>query len=189
MQSLRSWSHILASLALICVLLAISATPPAAAVTTPLVYGPSGTLFAGRPAVLLPVQVTQVQKLGATTVLVTYDPDVIELVSCTRSPAFNVGVCNPDVDRNGDGKADAVRFNALSLDGVTTADTPVALVKITWQAVTGVITGTVTTLGVEVETFADVDGKPMAQAKVDGQVTVLPPSALKMTFLPLVTRR
>ena len=61
-----------------------------------------------------------------------------------------MGLCNTTLDRNGDGKADAVLFNIVSLNGVSAAGSPVALAQITWAAVDTVAGAVTATLGVEV---------------------------------------
>ena len=105
-----------------------------------------------------PCTVTDVQKLGAATVVVGYDPASLKPVACQRGPAFDVGVCNRTYDRDGDGTADAVFFTVLSLNGVSTpTGTAVPLVNITWQAVAAVPDERTTALTVEVRTFTDTD--------------------------------
>ena len=98
----------------------------------------------------------------------------------SRSPAsgntlFDVGLCNITYDRNSDGTPDAVLFNVVSLQGVSATSTPVTLANITWQAVAKVDTTQITNLTVQVQTFADTDGKPLPFTAQDGQLTLLPP--------------
>ncbi len=188
MWSLRRRSQRRIWLVLMCVWLAAYTAPRTGASTAPLVSAAGGSLYASGLAAPLPVQVAGVQKLGAATVLVTYDPALIKPVGCARSLAFDVGLCNTSVDQDGDGVNDAVRFNAISLTGVTAADTPVMLANISWQAVADVTTETLTTVGLEVETFADVDGKPLAHTALSGEVMVLPPLPRQKTFLPFLSR-
>ena len=117
-----------------------SPAPITAPDVTPLVAAAGGSLTSGAPgpSAVFPVTVTDVQKLGAASVLVGYDPASLKPVACQRGPAFDVGVCNRTYDRNGDGTADAVLFAVLSLNGVSTTDTAVPLANITWQAVAAV---------------------------------------------------
>ena len=80
------------------------------AAETPLVHAVAGNLTSGAPGptVVLPVQVTNVQGLGAAAVLVDYNPASIKAVGCQRNVLFDIGVCNSAYDRNGDGTPDAV---------------------------------------------------------------------------------
>jgi hypothetical protein len=184
--------------ALLIVLLAttLTAGPPApitAADVTPLVAAASGSLTSGAPgpSAVLPITVTDVQKLGAASVLVGYDPASLKPVACQRGPAFDVGVCNRTYDRDGDGTADAVLFAVLSLNGVSATGTAVPLANITWQAVAAVQDERVTVLTVEVRTFTDADGRPLEHTAQDGQITLLPPlppPTIRRTHLPLVLR-
>ena len=142
------------------------------------------------PSAIFPVTVTGVQKLGAASVLVGYDPARIKPTACQRGPAFDVGVCNPSYDRDSDGTPDAVLFAVLSLNGVSVTDTPVPLANITWQAIAAVQDESVTALTVEVRTFTDTDGKPLARATQEGQITLLPPPPLtiRRSYLPVILR-
>ena len=159
---------------------------------TPLVAAASGSLTSGAPgpSAVFPVTVTDVQKLGAASVLVGYDPASLKPVACQRGPAFDVGVCNRTYDRDGDGTADAVLFAVLSLNGVSTTDTAVPLANITWQAVAAVQGETTTALTVEVRTFTDTDGLPLTYTTQDGRITLLPPlpTTIRRIYLPLVLR-
>jgi hypothetical protein len=184
--------------ALLIVLLAaaVAAGPPAlitAANVTAVVAAASGSLTSGAPgpSAVLPVTVTDVQKLGAATVVVGYDPASLKPVACQRGPAFDVGVCNRTYDRDGDGTADAVLFAVLSLNGVSTTGTAVPLANITWQAVAAVQSETTAALTVEVRTFTDTDGRPLAFTTQNGQITLLPPlppPTIRRTYLSLVLR-
>ena len=137
----------------------------------------SGNLVSGAPgpSQVLPVEVANVQGLGAATVLVGYDPNILKVVACQRNVLFDVGLCNINYDRNSDGKPDAVLFNVVSLRGVSATSSPVVLVSITWQAVAAVDAARSTNLTVQVQTFTDTDGKPLAHTAQDGQITLLPP--------------
>jgi hypothetical protein len=164
-----------------------SPVPITAADMTPLVAAASGSLTSGAPgpSAVFPITVSDIQKLGAATVVVGYDPASLKPVACQRGPAFDVGVCNRTYDRDGDGTADAVLFAVLSLNGVSTTGTAVPLANITWQAVTAVQDERVTALTVEVRTFTDTDGRPMNYTTQDGQITLLPP--LPATKTPTAT--
>ena len=169
-----------------------SPAPITSAGVTPLVAAAGGSLTSGAPgtSAVLPITVTDVQKLGAASVLVGYDPASLKPVACQRSPAIDVSVCNRNYDRDGDGTADAVFFSVLSLNGVSSTGTAVPLANITWQAVVAVQSETTTALTVEVRTFSDTDGRPLAYATQDGQITLLPslPPTIRRSYLPLVSR-
>lgn len=162
------------------------ATPAAAAV-----QAANGTLFVPGPAVALPVQVTNVQQCGAATVLVVYDPASVQPIACQRGTAFDVGLCNIAYDRNADGTADAVLFNVVSLEGVSAGETPVTLVDITWKAAAGVQPPAHADLGVQVETFTDVNAVPLAVTAQGGRITIevgtTPPQKFYL-YLPVVAR-
>jgi hypothetical protein len=163
-------------------------TPTTAAEVPAVVSAASGSLTTGAPSpnAVFPITVTSVQKLGAASVLVGYDPASLKPVACQRGPAFDVGVCNRSYDRDGDGTADAVFFAVLSLNGVSATDAAVPLTNITWQAVAAVQDKEVTALTVEVRTFTNTDGVPMTYTTQDGQFTLLPPP--RRTYLPFTLR-
>jgi hypothetical protein len=167
-------------------------TPTTAADVPAVVAAASGALPSGAPgpSTVFPITVTSVQKLGAASVLVGYDPAVLKPVACQRGPALDVGVCNRSYDRDGDGTADAVLFAVLSLNGVSATGTAVPLANITWQAIAAVQDEEVTALTVEVRTFTNTDGVPMTYTTQDGQITLLPPVVVqeRKTYLPLVSR-
>ncbi len=156
----------------------LSAGPPRhmAAAATPVVRAAGGSLPSGSPGpeLALPVEVIGVQGLGAASILVGYDPTRIRPIACQRGPAFDVGVCNLDYDRDSDGTPDAVLFAVLSLYGVS-AEGAAPLALITWQAVAAVEAARSTILAVAVRTFTDADGRPLPYTTEDGQITLLPP--------------
>ena len=126
------------------------------------------------------------QGLGAATVVVGYDPAVLEVAGCRPNPEFDLGLCNPQFDRDEDGEPDAVRFNVVSLEGLSAADdAPLNLADITWAVVGRPEVGTVSTLEVEVLTFDAWDATPIDVSAENGQVTVVA-GALHMVFLPLI---
>jgi len=146
----------------------------------------SGVIGPDRAPLTLPVQVANVQRLGATTVQVGFDPARLRVTGCQRGVAFDVGLCNTQVDRNGDSVADAVRFNVVSVNGVNAVPTPIPLAHITW-AITGTIAGAITTtLSVEVQTFADADGGPLSVVSEHGQITIA--ALLTATPTPTATQ-
>ena len=164
-----------------------SPAPITAPDAPPVVAAASGSLTSGAPgpSAVLPITVTDVQKLGAASVVVGYDPASLKPVACQRGPAFDVSVCNRTYDRDGDGTADAVLFAVLSLNGVSATDTAIPLANITWQAVAAVQDAKVTVLTVEVRTFADADGRPLTYTTQEGQITLMP--ALPPTMTPTPT--
>ena len=189
--------HSLARLGLILVMLVFALPRPAAAQGSDVAAGPDATatvlaaggkLVSGSAVANLPIQVINVEKLGAATVLVGFDPALLSATGCQRNASFDVGLCNRSVDRNGDGKADAVLFNVVSLAGMSAGAAPLTLATITWQAVGAVTNDTLTTLGVQVQTFADVSGNPLAHVAQDGAVVVRPPPPVFRTYLPLLRR-
>lgn len=161
--------------ALLIVTLAWGHQPPVRAAEPAIVYASGGSLVSGTPgpAAVLPVQAANVQSLGAATVLVGYDPASLKAIACQRNTLFDVGLCNTTYDRNADGTPDAVLFNVVSLLGVS-APGPVVLTNITWQSVTAVSEATITALSVQVQTFADTEGKPLSHSGQNGEITLLP---------------
>lgn len=134
--------------------------------------GSGAILQVGSP-ITLPLEVIQVQDLGAVTVIVGYDPAVLTVAGCRRNPAFNVGLCNTALDRDADGTPDAVYFNLVSLNGLSALDgEPLSLVEIAWLVDGDPEPGTATSFKVDVTTFADTDGLPMDVSAENGQVTV-----------------
>lgn len=146
----------------------------------------SGSILQNGGVVTLPVEAVGVRDLGAATVVVGYDPAVLEVAGCRHNPEFDLGICNPDFDRDEDGTPDAVRFNVISLEGrSTTDDIPLNLVDITWTVAGRPDVGSRSTLEVEVLTFDTWDGASIGVAVETGQVAVVAGSA-NVVFLPLV---
>lgn len=140
-----------------------------------LVRASDGVVTIPGNATSLPVEVSGVQQLGAATITLDYDPDVLHPTSCQRNPLFEVGLCNLDLDRDSNGVADAVRFNVVSLDGVDVpASTPLMLVEISWQGVSMPGSGNESVIEVQVETFTDVDALPLDFTAQNGVITLIP---------------
>lgn len=139
--------------------------------------------------VSLAVTVGDVQKLGAATIVVEYDPAVLKPISCQRGSQFGIGLCNLTLDLDGDSTFDAVRFNAISITGVTVGPESTApLAQISWQAVSAGSVDSTTILTVTIDTLTDVDGIPIPAVTQNGRVTLLPaPAPAPRIFLPLVT--
>lgn len=66
---------------------------PARAAETAVVRAAGGSLVSGTPgpAVVLPIEVVNMQGLGAATVLVDYDPASLKAIACQRNTLFDVG--------------------------------------------------------------------------------------------------
>jgi len=152
----------------------------------PVVRAGSGSILQDGGTVTLPVEALGVQDLGAATVVVGYDPAVLEVAGCRPNPEFDLGLCNPEFDRDEDGEPDAARFNVVSLEGLSAAvDVPLNLADITWAVAGRPDAGTVTTLEIEVLTFDRWDATPIPALAENGQVTVVA-GAAHTVFLPLV---
>lgn len=139
--------------------------------------------------VSLGVTVSDVQNLGAATVLLAYDPTVLTPTACQRGSQFGFGLCNLQIDQDDDGTFDAVRFNVLSLSGIAVdADSKADLALISWQVIAESAIGATTPLTVTIDTLADIDGIPISAGAQNGTVTILPaPTPVPPVFLPLVT--
>ena len=148
-----------------------------------------GAIAYQAPPVSLAVTVSDVQNLGAATVLLAYDPAVLTPTACQRGSQFGFGLCNLQVDQDDDGTFDAVRFNVLSLSGITVdADSKADLALISWQVSAETAIGTSTPLTVTIDTLADTNGIPISAAAQNGAITILPaPTPVPPVFLPLVT--
>lgn len=161
----------------------------------------SGVMQAYGDSVTLPVEVTEVVGLGAATIVAGFDPMMLTAADCARNPAFDVGLCNIGYDRDGDGVTDAVLFNVISLEGVSTGGgAAVTLVEITWVAGPQAGAGA-TTVDVAVQTFADTDAQPLAVRSESGQITLtagstptptptsVPHSGQNGLYLPFIAER
>jgi hypothetical protein len=134
----------------------------------------SGMIQQDGATVTLPVEAIEVQNLGAATVMVGYDPAVLQVDGCQRNPAFDAGMCNPQFDRDDDGLPDAVRFNVVSLEGLSPVEeAPLNLADITWAEVREPCLEITSTLEVEVLTFSGWDGIPITVSAENGRVTVV----------------
>ncbi len=170
---------------------AVPPLPDTAPRLAALVEAANGVVLVPGSPVSLPVQVRDVSKLGAATVLVAYDPAILKAAACQRNAAFDVGLCNTAHDRNADGIADAVLFNIVSIQGVSAGETPVMLVNIAWEAAAGVQPPASASLDVQVQTFTDTSGSPMAVTAQDGQIIIKAgptPVPRRHIYLPLALR-
>ena len=144
-----------------------------------------GGLFAGPATPLtLPIQVENVEELGAATIWVGYDPTLLSVTACRPNSAFDVGLCNPLADRNQDGAVDAVLFNVVALDGLGAAGQPVDLAQITWRQV-GKPGDAPAQLTLFVETFTNAAADPIPFESFAGQILL---SAQTVLYLPVLNR-
>lgn len=134
----------------------------------------SGTILQAGNPITLPVEAVNVQNLAAVTVMVSYDPAVLRVAGCQCNPAFETWTkCNTQLDDDGDSQPDAVVFNMLSWDGLSAGEgAPLNLANIAWGVAGTPDPGTVSTLIVEVLTFADPFGIPISRSAENGQITV-----------------
>jgi hypothetical protein len=133
----------------------------------------SGMIVPPGGTVTLPVEAIGVQNLCAATVEVGYDPVQLSVAGCQRNPEFDLGLCNQELDRDEDGLPDAVRFNVISMNGLSaTEEVPLNLADITWAVVGEACLKITSTLEVEVSTFADPLGIPISVSAEDGGVMI-----------------
>ncbi|NOZ72202.1 MAG: hypothetical protein GXP38_09855 [Chloroflexi bacterium] len=151
-----------------------------------LVQAESGSVMIPGSAVPLPVEVSDVQQLGAATITLGYDPQILKPTLCQRNPVFEVGLCNLELDRDGDGVADAVRFNVVSLEGVdVSAGNSLLLAEISWEGVNMPGSGNESVLEVQVETFTDVNALPLDVTSENGVITLIPALTPSPTPTPI----
>jgi len=115
--------------------------------------------------------------LGAVTVEIDYDAEVVVATACTADPggAFDMALCNVD-----DGPS-TVTLTALSTVGVS--GSPV-LAEITFHAVG--TAGQVSPLLLTPTTFVDPDGNAIAVLVEDGTITIWLPT--EMRYVPLTLK-
>ncbi len=121
--------------------------------------------------------------LGAASLDLRYDPDLLEIVTCTANPdsALDLGSCNPDYAE------ETLRFNAISAAGLTGTGTLM-------QAIFRLKAGELASLPAEALQLADVtsfgpDGEPLAWRLLDPAVDTDPPAPSapeKSLYLPAV---
>ena len=116
--------------------------------------------------------------LGAATIDISYDPAVVDAVSCSADPsgAFDSKVCNANFDNDGV-NPDTVRFSLISTGGVGGS---LSLANITFQAVGS--GGAATTLSINPVTFTDINGTPIPVSSGNGSVSIPSPTE---TFTPI----
>ncbi len=106
--------------------------------------------------------------LGAATVELRFDPQVLQPIACVADPAhgFDLALCNKDFDNDGIG-TDAIRLNALSSTGLTGG---ALLAEITFQAISP--DGSASILELIADTFANTGGNPLDLSIYDGKAFV-----------------
>lgn len=156
--------------------------------TNAIVSQTSGELPLGGATRVFPVNVSNVQNLGAVTVRVAYDPMQIIPVAYQRNPAFPTGFHNLHFDQNGDGTADTVRFNVISTDGISvTAGVQLPMASITWQTTGTATLAASTILSVTVDTFANAQGIAMPVSAQSGVITFVAAPSATPTATPTPT--
>ncbi len=148
----------------------------------------SGELPLSGATRIFPVNVSNVQNLGAATVRVAYDPAQIIPVAYQRNPAFPTGFHNLHFDQNGDGTADTVRFNVIATDGISvTTGAQLPMASITWQTTGTTTLAASTILSVTVDTFADAQGIAMPVSAQNGVITFVAAPTETPTTTPTAT--
>ena len=106
--------------------------------------------------------------LGAATVQLHYDPQILRPVTCTADPDndFDFGLCNTDFDNDGIG-TDAVKLNAISTAGFSGVT---RLAEITFQAIGP--DGSASNLELVADTFANTSGIPLDLSIQDGKALI-----------------
>ncbi len=123
------------------------------------------TLIPGNTiSVTVTLSITGTRKLGAATMLLRYDPQVVRPTMCSQ-PEEIMGYCNPAFDP----EAGLVKFNLVSSDGLTGT---LHAYDVWFEVVSGVAAGEISDLVLIVEHFADTMGSPMSWQAVNGSITV-----------------
>ncbi|MFQ5810723.1 MAG: cohesin domain-containing protein, partial [Armatimonadota bacterium] len=123
------------------------------------------TLTPGNSIVIaVTMSITGTRKLGAATVLLRYDPQVVRPTLCSQ-PEPITGYCNPAFDP----EAGLVKFNLVSSDGLTGT---LHACDVRFEVASGAAAGAASDLVLIVEHFADPLGSPMSWQAVNGSVTV-----------------
>ncbi len=105
--------------------------------------------------------------LGAATIEVSYNPNVLDATNCgTGTSDGSLVLCNKDFDNDGV-NPDIVR---LSVAFVPVASGPLHLVDITFEAVGG--PGSSTPLTLNVTIFIDGDNQPLLHEATNGLITI-----------------
>ena len=121
----------------------------------------------GSDTVRLEVQNVDAPGIGAVTVDLRYDNTVVDATACVKDPGspLDSALCKPDY------QPDKVRMSGLSPAG---ASGNIPLADITFQAIGQV--GECSSLEVQVETFTDPSGTPIARTVHNGQFCIAAPS-------------
>ncbi len=158
--------------------------------TSAIVSNASGELPLGGTTRVFPVNVSNVQNLGAATVMVAYDPALVVPVNCQRNPVFPSGLCNWQDEPSERCPASTVCFNVLaSFDEAVSvaADAQLPMVSITWQATGMASLSSSTTLSVTVDTFADAQSIAMPVSAQNGVITFVAAPTATPTATPTST--
>lgn len=159
-----------------------------------LVQAAGGTVAINGGSVSLPLLVSDTTDLGAATIVVQYDPSLLSPTACRPSSTFDVSLCNLAYDVDLDGVADGVRFNVISIAGVTVGISPtLALAEIVWTTTQTATLGGSSALSVTVNTFTDTSGRPMAVTAQSGLIRFTPEVIATPTpailYLPSIQQR
>jgi len=121
------------------------------------------------PGTSLPVPLTlnisEPHKLGAGTVLLRYDPQVLRPTQCGLSAGV-MGYCNPGFDP----AQGLVKLNLVTGAGLTGS---LAAAEIIFEAASGALPGATSGLVLIVEHVADVAGAPLTWTAVNGSVSIV----------------
>ena len=147
--------------------IAVSAGMPDVLLRVGDALGGEVTVAAGATA---PVSVTMVitgaHRVGAATILLEYDPQVVRPVSCTRlATELDGGACNAAFDP----VMGLVKFNMLSSGGVTGT---LPVYSIGFEAASGAPAGAASGLRLIVEHLADPAGAPLSWHAASGRIVV-----------------
>jgi hypothetical protein len=110
------------------------------------------------------LSITGPHALGAATILLRYDPQVVRPTRCAQADPIQ-GFCNPAFDP----QAGLVKFNLLSSDGLTGTIHPY---DVRFEVASGAPADAVSDLVLIVEHFADTGGVPMSWQALNGTITV-----------------
>ncbi|RME80718.1 MAG: hypothetical protein D6775_15535, partial [Caldilineae bacterium] len=115
-----------------------------------------------------PVRVEGANNFGAVTLGLHFDPQIVQPVGCTLTPAADNAMCNLKAG------AGELRFNILSSSGISG---DLTLASIRWQAAAGAAIGGTSALTLHPLTFADPRGSPLPVQTLEGRITLIPPAA------------
>ena len=114
------------------------------------------------------IRIEGATNLGAISIVLHYQPQVVQPLACNQSSAFGSGICNLQA---GPGE---IRLNAVSLGGVN-GDLTLATVR--WQAASSATPGDTSDIQLSPTTFADPSGHPLPVQTAGGDIDIVPPAA------------